>query len=244
MVIKNRIKLYFLNMSTAIFLGYINFKQGYKSIITYMNDYSVVLTKEAVFDRIFVNTGFDKLDYMEGNNVFHFISPFTFYMAAIFWGALYYFILKKNYHQLIYARVNSKQKALKIIRGPYVHNIALFVTTYIMSIILFIHFSSDLDYIDQIQMIKQSSFLAISSVLICVGITLLIFHIYLKYSEVIALLVAFISIILLFVIDLNWNTTNIVFIGDDSYFIGGAVIGIILILIAHLILKNAKYETE
>ena len=75
-------------------------------------------------------------------------------------------------------------------------------------------------------------------------ITLLIFHIYLKYSEVIALLVAFISIIILFVIDLNWNTTNIVFIGDDSYFIGGAVIGIILILIAHLILKNAKYETE
>lgn len=82
--------------------------------------------------------------------------------------------------------------------------------------------------------------------LICVGITLLIFHIYLKYSEVITLLVAFISIILLFVIDLNWHTTNIVFIGDDSYFIGGAVIGIILILIAHLILKmrNMRLNKE
>lgn len=244
MIIKNRAKLYVAIISTALFLGFINFKQGYKSIITYMNDNDVMLTKEAVFDRVFINTDFASIDYMEGKNVLHFISPFTFYMLAIFWGGFYYLLLKKDYHQLIYSRINSKQEALKIIRGPYIQNIILFVGTYVVSVFLFIYFNDFLGYIDMTKILKQSLFWVISSVLICIGLTLLMFNIYLRFSEITALLVTIITILLLFIIDLNWSKGSLVFIGEDLYFISGIISGIVLITISHLLLKNIKYEIE
>ncbi|MBD8007617.1 hypothetical protein [Bacillus norwichensis] len=244
MVIKNKIRLSIIIISSALLLGFINFKQGYKNIITYMNDYNVVLAKEAVFDRIFVNTDFAKLEYMEGNSVFHFISPFTFYILAIFWGSFYYLLLKKNYHQLIYSRINTKHEALKILRGPYVQNVILFVVMYVASIFLFIYLNDVLVFQDMWHFIRRSVFLAISSLLITIGLSSLMFYIYLKCNETIALLVIFISILFLFIVDLNWKTVSIVFIGNDTYFVGGIITGSVLIFLSHLFLKNVKYEIE
>ncbi|GIP64627.1 hypothetical protein J32TS6_31820 [Virgibacillus pantothenticus] len=244
MAIKNRIKLSIIIISSAFLLGFINFKQGYKNIITYMNDYQVVLTKEAVFDRIFVNTDFAKLEYMEGNNVFHFISPFTCYMLAIFWGSFSYLLLKKNYHPFIYSRINTKQEALKKLRGPYVQNVVLFVGVYVATIFLFIYLNDVLVYQDMLKFIKRIIFLTISSILISIGLSSLMFYVYLKWNEIIALLVIFISILCLFIVDLNWKTISIVFIGDDTYFVGGIITGFVLIFLSHLLLKNVKYEIE
>ena len=154
---KKQITIILIIVLSALLLGFINFKQGYQNIITYMNDHDVVLTKEAVFDRIFVNTDFIKLEYMEGNSVFHFISPFTYYMLAIFWGSFFYLLLKKNYHQLIYSRIGTKQEALKILRGPYVQSIVLFVVMYMTFIFLFIYFIDVLAFQDIPQFIKRSS---------------------------------------------------------------------------------------
>ena len=70
------------------------------------------------------------------------------------------------------------------------------------------------------------------------------FFVYLKFSEVIALLVTFISIIFLFMVDLNWEIVSIVFIGKDTYFIGGIVAGFVLILLSYLLLRYVKYEIE
>lgn len=244
MAIKNRIVLSIIIILSAFLLGFINFMQGYKNIITYMNDFNVFLTKEAVFDRIFVNTDFVQLEYMEGNSVLHFISPFTCYMFAIFWGSFYYLILKKNYHQFIYSRINTKQEALKILRGPYVQNVVLFVVMYVTSIFMFTYFNDVLVYEDMLQIIKRSVFLAISSTLISIGLSLLMFYVYLKFNETIALLAIFIWILFLFILDLNWKAVSIVFIGDDTYFVGGIITGIVLIILSHLFLKNVKYEIE
>ncbi|MBO1004549.1 hypothetical protein ACFSKI_21885 [Pseudogracilibacillus auburnensis] len=244
MAIKNRIILSIIIISSAILLGFINFKQGYKNIVTYMNDYHVVLTKEAVFDRIFVNTDFVKLEYMEGNSVFHFISPFTCYMLAIFWGSFYYLLLNKNYHQFIYSRIKNKQEALKIVRGPYVQNVVLFIVMYVATIYLFIYFNDVLVYQDMLKFIKRSVFLTVSSILLSIGLSSLMFYVYIKWNEIMALLVIFISILFLFIVDLNWKMISIVFIGDDTYFVGGIIIGFVLIFLSHLFLKNVKYEIE
>lgn len=244
MAIKNRIVLNFLIILSAFSLGFINYKQGYKNIITYMNDNDIILTKEAVFNRIFVNTDFVNLDYMEGNHVFHLISPFTCYVLTIFWGSFFYLVLKKNYHQLIYSRVNTKQEAFKKLMGPFVQNIFLFVVIYVGSIFLFIYFNDVLAFHDMPKVIKQSVFFSISSIFISIGLNLLMFFIYLKYNETIALLVVFISIIFLFIVNLNWNTVSIVFIGEDTYHLGGIIMGAILIILSYLFLRNVKYEVE
>src|SRR5690625_4048493 len=127
MAIKKQVLLQVIIGLSAVALGFINFNQGYKSILVYMNDHNVILTKEAVFDRVFLNTDFINLDYMEGNQVFHFISPFMYYVLAIFWGSFFYLSLKKNYHQLIYSRTNTKKNSLKKLMGPFIVNIICFV---------------------------------------------------------------------------------------------------------------------
>lgn len=244
MAIKHRIKLIIVIILSALLLGFMNFKQGYKNIVTYMHDHHVVLTKEAVFDRIFVNIDFVTHDYMEGNSVFHLISPFTCYMLAIFWGSFYYLILKKNYHQMIFSRIKTKQEALKILRGPYVQNVVLFVVMYVASIFIFIYLDDVLIYQDIRPFIKKSVFLSISTILICIGLSSFMFYIYLKFNETIALLITFISILFLFIVNLNLKVISIVFIGDDSFFVGGIITGFILILLSHVMLKNVKYEVE
>lgn len=242
MAIKNRILIDFLIVLSALSLGFINFKQGYKNIITYMNDNAIILTKEAVFDRIFVNTDFVNLEYMEGNQVFHFISPFTYYVLTIFWGSFFYLLLKKNYHQLVYSRINTKQEAFQKVMGSFVRNITLFVVAYVVSIFLFIYFNDVLAFQEMQKVINHIIFFSISSILISIGLTLLMFFLYLKYNEVIALLVIFISILFLFIVDLNWKTVSIVFIGEDTYHLGGIIVGSILIILSYLLLRNVKYE--
>lgn len=242
MAIKKQVLLQVIIGLSAGALGIINFNQGYKSIIVFMNDHNVILTKEAVFDRVFVNTDFINLDYMEGNQVFHFISPFMYYVLAIFWGSFFYLLLKKNYHQLIYSRTNTKKNALKKLMGPFVVNIICFVGVYVGTIFLLIYFKDSLAFRDMLSMLKQSVFFSISSIFISTGLTFLMCFLYLRFNEMIALLIIFMSIILLFFVDLNWKAVSIVFVGEDIYHLGGIIIGIILTIVSYLFLMNTKYE--
>ena len=229
---------------SAIILGYINFRQGYKSIVTFMKDNNIILYKEAVFNRIFVNTDFVNLEYMEGNSLFHFISPFSFYALSVFWGSCSYLMTKKSYHQFLFSRTELQKESLKIIRGNYIKMIALFNSLYVLSILFFIYFSELLIEHHFIKLLMMSFILIISSTLISMGISSISFYFYLKYDESISQLITLISIMFIFILDLKWDRMSVVFIDQDKYFLGGISIGIGLILISYFLNKNIKYEID
>lgn len=85
-------------------------------------------------------------------------------------------------------------------------------------------------------------FLALTSVLLVIGLTQLMFCIYLKFNEVIALFVMFIGILCLFAINLNINGLSLVFIGEDPFFKSGITLGVLIIVVSKIMLRNAKYE--
>lgn len=229
---------------SAIILGYINFRQGYKSIVAFMKDNNIILYKEAVFNRIFVNTDFVNLEYMEGNSLFHFISPFSFYALSVFWGSCSYLMIKKSYHQFLFSRTKLQKESLKIIRGNYIKMITLFNSLYVLSILFFIYFSELLIEHNFFKLLVVSFTLIISSTLISIGISSISFYFYLKYDESISQLITLTSIMFIFILDLKWDRMSVVFIDQDKYFLGGISIGIGLILISYFLNKNIKYEID
>lgn len=231
-------------VSSAVGLGYINFKQGYKSIITFMKDNNIILFNEAVFNRIFINTDFIQLEYMEGNSLFHFISPFIFYSLSIFWGSCSFLMIKKNYHQFVHSRTRFQKESLKIIRGNYIIMTALFNFAYVLSVLFFIYFSELSFNNNFIELLTISLMIMLSSTLISIGISSLSFYFYLKYDEVFSQLFNFIVILSIFIVDIKWDNVSIVFIDSDKYFIGGILTGIGLIIISLFLNKTIKYEIE
>lgn len=239
---KNTIFTRMMIIVSALILGYINFRQGYKSILIFMKDNNIILSKEAIFNRIFINTDFVYLEYMEGNSLFHFISPFIFYVISIFWGSFSYLKVKKNYHQFLHSRTKLQKQSLRILRGSYIKVIVLFNTVYIFTILFLIYFSQ-LNFEHRfIDLIKVSGMMILSSTLISIGISSISFYFYLKYEESISLLVTFILIISIFIVNLKMSKISVVFIGQDAYFTGGIIIGLALILISLALINKVKYE--
>lgn len=229
-------------MISSVLLAFINYIQGYQNIIIYMSDYNKLLSAEAILDRIFVNKDFDQNEHMEGNSVLHFISPYTFYLVSIFWGSISFIMIKKTYHQLVFSRVKLQRDALRIIRGPYILNVTLFVLIYVGSIFMFIFLNDVLEFDYPEQIIRQFLFFIIASTLISLGLSSIMFYLYLRFQETIALLIVFILISALFIMDLQLKNISLVFISKDSYFFGGMIVGIFLIILSHVLLRNLKYK--
>lgn len=229
-------------MISSVLLAFINYIQGYQNIIIYMSDYNKLLSGEAILDRIFVNKDFDQNEHMEGNSVLHFISPYTFYLVSIFWGSISFFMIKKTYHQFVFSRVKLQRDALRIIRGPYILNVTLFVLIYVGSIFMFIFLNDVLEFDYPKQIIRQFLFFIIASTLISLGLSSIMFYLYLRFQETIALLIVFLLISALFIMDLQLKNISLVFISKDSYFFGGMIVGICLIILSHLLLRNLKYK--
>ncbi|KUF29642.1 MULTISPECIES: hypothetical protein [Lysinibacillus] len=239
---KGKLIKYGVIILSALTLGYINFKQGFQKIIIYMDDYDVILPKEAVFDRIFININFSMYEYMEGNSPFHYIGPFMFYLLAIFWGAYHFLLLKKGYYQFVFLRAHTKKEAFRFIKGSYIKNSIVFIFVYYVSIFGFIYTINSLEFLDVQTLLLKMIFLALTSVLLVIGLTQLMFCIYLKFNEVIALFVMFIGILCLFAINLNINGLSLVFIGEDPFFKSGITLGVLIIVVSKIMLRNAKYE--
>ncbi|CAH0296029.1 hypothetical protein SRABI96_04429 [Peribacillus sp. Bi96] len=242
MAIKNNLILLLTVMISSVLLAFINYIQGYQNIIIYMSDYNKLLSAEAILDRIFVNKDFDQNEHMEGNSVLHFISPYTFYLVSIFWGSISFIMIKKTYHQLVFSRVKLQRDALRIIRGPYILNVTLFVLIYVGSIFMFIFLNDVLEFDYPEQIIRQFLFFIIASTLISLGLSSIMFYLYLRFQETIALLIVFILISALFIMDLQLKNISLVFISKDSYFFGGMIVGIFLIILSHVLLRNLKYK--
>lgn len=242
MAIKNYPILLLTVLISSVSLACINYIQGYQHIIIYMNDYNESLPAEAILDRIFVNKAFNQIEHMEGNSVLHFISPYTFYAASIFWGSISFLMIKKAYHPFVFSRINLQREALKIIRGRYILPVTLFVFIYVSSIFTFVFVHGALEFEYPASIIRQFLFFGIASILISLGLSSILFYHYLKFQETMALLTVFILISILFIIDLQLKTFSIVFISGDAYFVGGMIAGICLMILSHFLLRNLKYK--
>ncbi|WP_057911518.1 hypothetical protein [Peribacillus muralis] len=242
MAIKNYPILLLTVLISSVSLAFINYIQGYQHIMIYMSDYNESLQAEAILDRIYVNKDFNQIEHMEGNSVLHFISPYTFFLASIFWGSISFLMVKKTYHPFVFSRVKLQREALRIIRGPYILHVTLFVFIYVASIITFVFVNGELEFDDPGSIIKQFLFFIFASTLISLGLSSIMFYLYLKFQETIALLIVFILISVLFIMDLQLKKISVVFISGDAYFVGGMIVGICLMILSHLLLRNLKYK--
>lgn len=228
----------------AIIISYLNYKQGFKAIQVYSSDRQIDLGYLEIFDRIFINLNFSQLEYMEGNSPFHYIGPFLFFLCVIFVGSYPFLALKKTYFQFIYVRSNHKLKALLYMLQGFLSRITVFVIVYAISMLGWL-FQNNLSAItSNTEILMKITFFSIAAIFISSALTILLLFLYIKWDEIIAIVGVLLALFTVFVINVSFPNSSIVFIGQDHYFSTGIVTGLTLVVLSFTAVYKTKYKIE
>lgn len=228
----------------AIVISYLNYKQGFKAIQVFSSDRQIDLGYLEIFDRIFINLNFSQLEYMEGNSPFHYIGPFLFFLCVIFVGSYPFLALKKTYFQFIYVRSNHKLKALLYMLQGFLSRITVFVIVYAISMLGWLFQNNISAITSNTEILMKITFFSIAAIFISSALTILLLFLYINWDEIIAIVGVLLALFTVFVINVSFPNSSIVFIGQDHYFSTGIVTGLTLVVLSFTAVYKTKYKIE
>jgi hypothetical protein len=228
----------------AVLISYLNYKQGFKAIQTFSSDRQIDLGYTAIFDRIFINLDFIQLEYMEGNSPFHYIGPFLFFLSVICVGSYPFLALKKSYFQFIYVRATNKSRAILYMLHGFLVRITLFVGVYALSILVWLFQNDPSAIVDYKELVLKISFFSIAAIFISSSFTILFLFFYIKWDEIVAVIGVLFAVFTIFVTNVSFPESSIVFLGQDSYFSAGMITGLLLLVFSCVAIYMTKYKIE
>lgn len=241
---KIKYKSYILPIFLGVLSSLLIYIQTVQKIEEYSNNTNTVVFKETILNRLFVVTDFTKYEYMEGNQIYHYLGPFFMYFLAIYLSESTFLNKSKKYLQFIAARVNTQNNlTYTITRNIYIRPL-IFLLVYNLTILVLTTYNNYSIEYDYKQLLMQSIYHIITQYFIVIGISSISSLIYLKWNGVFALTFSLLLLSFLIMIDVYTSSINLLFYDESFIKVEGILFGILLFTSTYIIFYLTRIEID
>lgn len=241
-------KLKFKSYLLPILLGFISSNLTYIQVLKKIEEFSyntdTAIFKEMILNRLFVVTDFDKYEFMEGNQIYHYLGPFFMYFLAVYLSESSYLDKSKEYLQFIASRATTQDKFIMTITKNIYLRPLIFLLSYNGMIFLLLCINDyPLEHNYTHLILKICSHIVLQYFIV-IGISFFFSFIYLKLNGVLALIFSLLLLNVLIMIDVTISSANLLFYDDSFLKIEGIIFGGILFILTSFIFRITRIEID
>lgn len=214
---------------------------GVRKLSAYIGDEFYQLSRMDFFNQLLVTDEFQKYPYLSRTDMDLLFMPIAFYFVSVAIACGDFLLKPQNYFTYIYARVKSKQVAMKYIKGKGHKNVVVFIFSYFVSLYVLSFFTFLRgNVLGERELILYLFLRMMNSIVIVLAIRECVFYLWCKKGVSIAFLFGIVFLMILLLMDIASNQFNILLFNRRNYFIDGIMVGSILCFILNWLCNKVE----